>query len=459
MNSIGWRFPPTFWTANLIELFERAAYYCWFMMLASFLTDVVHYSDIEAGVIGGVFAAGTYFLPFLSGAFVDRAGYRRALLLALVLLLFGYTGLRIWSQKHWVLLPMSAIMLGGALFKPIITGMVACSSDAAHRARAFSLFYMMVNIGHVVGKTVAKPVRTNFGLGVMPLCSAAVTLGALVAVALLFFPKTPSNGTRQGLSIGEAWRHLTADLREVLRSGRLMAIVLLTSGFWIIQTQMYSSMPKYVLRMVGTDASPEWYANINPIVVTLLVVPVTQLARRLSAITSIALAMALIPVSALLIAQLPHFIGPVPLPGMLRLGPLAGAAGILHPVTVAMALGIAMQGLSECFLSPRYLEYTSRQAPPGKEALYMGYANMNRFFAWLIGYSLSGFLLNAFCPDPARLDPKMRLAYQTALRHQSPLPDVYAHANYLWYVFAAIGGFAFLLLIAYSVLTNKPKAQ
>lgn len=461
MNASGWRFPAAFWTANLIELCERAAFYGWFIMLASFLTDVVHYTDIEAGFIGAAFAAGLYFLPFLTGAFADRVGYRRALLLSLSLLALGYTGLGLVPMKHWVLLAMACIMLGGALFKPIITGTVARSSDATTRARAFSLFYMMVNIGSMFGKTVAKPVRVHAGLSVIPLLSAGVAVAALIAVALFFFPKPSSDEERgAGLTVRQAGQRLLADLREVLRSGRLMALVVITAGFWIIQSQMYSSMPKYVLRMVGKDASPEWYANVNPIMVMLLVVPVTQFARHLSAITSIALAMALIPLSSLLIASLPGLVGSVALPGMLRIGPLAGAAGILHPVTVAMAVGIAMQGLSECFLSPRYLEYASRQAPPGKEALYMGYANMNNFVAWLVGYILSGFLLDTFCPDPARLiEPEERAAYAAALRCEAPMPMAYEHAHYLWYVFAAIGAVSFVLLLVFQRMTARADAE
>lgn len=453
----GWQFPTAFWTANVIELFERCAFYGWFIMLASFLTDVVHYTDIEAGFIGATFAAGLYFLPFLSGAFADRVGYRRALILALSLLSIGYAGLGVAPRKHWVLLAMAAIMFGGALFKPIITGTVARSSDASNRARAFSLFYMMVNIGSMVGKTFAKPIRVSAGLSVMPLLSAGIAITALIAVSLFFFPKShPDQERDAGLTVRQAAEKLFADLREVLKSGRLMALVLITAGFWIIQSQMYSSMPKYVLRMVGNDASPEWYANINPIVVTLLVVPITHLSRRLSAIASISLAMALIPCSSLLIALLPKVLGSVALPGFLRIGPLAGAAGVLHPVTVAMGLGIAMQGLSECFLSPRYLEYASKLAPEGKEALYMGYANMSNFVAWLFGYILSGFLLDAFCPDPSRLlEPGVRAAYETAIKCQGPMPEAYSRAHYLWFVFAAIGLAAFVLLIVFQKVTER----
>lgn len=442
-----WRFPFSFWTANIIELFERAAYYGWFIMLAPFLTSVVGYTDIEAGYVGGCFAALLYVFPFLSGAFADRVGYRNALLLALGLLTVGYAGLGVLPRKHLVLLSMTAVMLGGALVKPIITGTVARSSDPASRARAFSLFYMMVNIGSFLGKTVAKPVRTELGLGALPLLSAAVAAAGFLGVLFFYRPRETSFESGAPKTVGEAAAQLKRDIRQVLRSGRLMALVLITAGFWIIQSQMYSSMPKYILRTVGQHASPEWYANVNPMVVVLCVVPITQLCRRLPPITSISIALGLIPLSALCMAALP-----------MRLAGL-GLSLPLHPVTLAMLTGIGLQGFAECFLSPRYLEYASKQAPKDQEALYMGYAHLNSFFAWLVGYILSGYLLDAFCPDPKKLAAADQVAYAAAMRVGGPLPAAYAHAHYLWFVFVAIGIAAFVALLVFQLLTRRPGAE
>ena len=66
--------------------------------------------------------------------------------------------------------------------KPTITGTVARSSDEHNRARAFSLFYMIVNIGSFTGKTIAKPVRTMLGLEYVPLYSSGAAFIALVCV-------------------------------------------------------------------------------------------------------------------------------------------------------------------------------------------------------------------------------------------------------------------------------------
>ncbi len=43
-----WHFPPAFWTANFVELLERAAYYGMFVALTLYLTNVVGFSDINA---------------------------------------------------------------------------------------------------------------------------------------------------------------------------------------------------------------------------------------------------------------------------------------------------------------------------------------------------------------------------------------------------------------------------
>jgi dipeptide/tripeptide permease len=223
-----------------------------------------------------------------------------------------------------------------------------------------------------------------------------------------------------------------------------MALILITAGYWIIQGQMYASMPKYVIRMVGEGASPEWYANVNPAVVVLCVVTITQLVKKWQPVNAILVALILVPFSAVIMAAS---------------GAFAGSSGTvlgMHPVALIMVAGIALQGFAECFLSPRYLEYASKQATPGQEGLYMGYSNLNTFFAWLTGFFLSGFMLEAFCPDPKKLPPEVQVQHAAALAGKGPMPEAYAHANYLWLVFAAIGFFALLMLLVFRATEKKP---
>lgn len=429
-----WRFPRAFWTANGVELLERAAYYGTFIALALFLTDVVGYSDVQAGWIGAVFASMIYFLPFVTGAAADRIGFRWALIIAFALLAVGYALLGLFPTKIAVLGSLALIVVGGSIVKPTITGTVAKSSDQHNRARAYSLFYMMVNIGSFSGKTIAKPVRTMLGLDYVPLYSAGAAVIALIVVALFYWPR--SNEEQRPRSAAESLK----DLAIVLRNGRFLALVLITAGFWAIQGQLYASMPKYVIRLVGADASPEWYANVNPFIVVLFVVPITHLVRNLKSITSIAIGMAMIPFSALIMA----------LSGLIDT-PFQIMGSAWHPITVMMVFGIAVQGFAECFLSPRYLEYASKQAPPGQEGLYLGYAHLNTFFAWLFGFVLSGYLLDAFAPDPNKLKAQGLTAAQ--------IQQAYAHAPYLWYAFFGVGVAAFIALMIFKFVTDRADRQ
>jgi len=51
------KFSKPFWVANFVELLERLAYYAVFIVITLYLSNVWGFSDIEAGVIAGLFSA------------------------------------------------------------------------------------------------------------------------------------------------------------------------------------------------------------------------------------------------------------------------------------------------------------------------------------------------------------------------------------------------------------------
>lgn len=68
------KYSTAFWVSNSVELLERMAYYAVFIVLTLYLSNVYGFSDIEAGLISGIFSAGLYLLPTFSGAMADRMG-------------------------------------------------------------------------------------------------------------------------------------------------------------------------------------------------------------------------------------------------------------------------------------------------------------------------------------------------------------------------------------------------
>jgi dipeptide/tripeptide permease len=119
-----WKFPKAFWTANTVELLERAAYYAFFIAITLYLTRVVGFNDIWAAWIGGVFSAGLYFLPPFTGAFADKIGFRKGIILAFSLLTIGYFTLAALPYKAIALPALVIVMFGGSFIKSIINFLI-----------------------------------------------------------------------------------------------------------------------------------------------------------------------------------------------------------------------------------------------------------------------------------------------------------------------------------------------
>jgi dipeptide/tripeptide permease len=84
-------FSPTFWVANVIELFERFAYYGSKAILAVFVADQVGMGPEKAGwLVGSLFNGLLYFLPILAGTIVDRFGFKKSLLACFSIFCVGY---------------------------------------------------------------------------------------------------------------------------------------------------------------------------------------------------------------------------------------------------------------------------------------------------------------------------------------------------------------------------------
>lgn len=115
----------------------------------------------------------------------------------------------------------------------------------------------------------------------------------------------------------------------------------------------------------------------------------------------------------------------------------------LHPVAFMMILGIAMQAIAECFISPRFLEYFSLQSPKGEEGLYLGFSHLHSFFSYLLAFLMGGFLLDKYCPDPRLFSSAETYAAATE------------HAHYIWYVFVVVGLISALALFIYGKVTRE----
>ncbi|MCX6537406.1 MAG: hypothetical protein NT151_00525 [Acidobacteria bacterium] len=214
-------FPGSFWTANVTELFERAAYYS----MASFV--VIYLGQLGFGAYWPSTLNSTlwflvFFLPILSGTIADQIGFRRALLIAFVLLTIGYLlmGYPVWfggstlaatigkevtagSRDFGVLfLAILLIGIGGSVIKPCISGTVQ-KTAGARATLGFAIFYMVINIGSLFGRGTAFVVRSGSSLGtileVVAICGLAAS-----GIVFLVHRTTKANRTQKDIWIATA---------------------------------------------------------------------------------------------------------------------------------------------------------------------------------------------------------------------------------------------------------------
>ena len=267
-------FSKAFWVSNTVELFERMAYYAVFIVLTIYLSNILGFNDFEASMISGLFSGGLYLLPIFTGAYADKIGFRKSMIIAFSLLSAGYLGLGVLptlleaaglveygevtrfsgladSSERWMIVPvLFVIMLGGSFIKSIISASVAKETTEATRARGYSIFYMMVNFGAFTGKTIIDPLRNAIGEQAyiyINFFSATMTILALLSVVLLY-------KSAHTAGEGKSMREIGQGFLRIITNWRLLILILIVTGFWMVQQQLYATMPKYVIRMAGGQA-------------------------------------------------------------------------------------------------------------------------------------------------------------------------------------------------------------
>jgi dipeptide/tripeptide permease len=207
------KFPKVFWSANVTELFERAAYYSMASFVVIYLGQL-GFGDYWPSNLNGILWTLVYFLPILSGTIADQVGFRRSLLVAFVLLAAGYLlmGYPVWfggavlspvvgraftappSVVATVMIGILLIGAGGSVIKPCVSGTVQ-KTAGARATLGFAIFYMVINIGSLFGRGTGYVVRRGYGtvtiLEVVAVC-------AIAAAVLVYLVNKATQAKEQG---------------------------------------------------------------------------------------------------------------------------------------------------------------------------------------------------------------------------------------------------------------------
>jgi proton-dependent oligopeptide transporter, POT family len=445
------RFPKTFWTANVIELFERAAYYAMASFMVIYLKETLGMRPTLATFLNGTILWGlVYFMPVLSGTLADKYGYKKSLTLSFLMIALGYFVLGN-VQKFWpgvigakaaqtidytipALLGIILVGLGGSIVKPCIAGTVQKTSGM-RATLGFGIFYMVINIGSITGRGVSYFIRTN--LGIPAIFTYASSIFALVGMAVVLFiyrePEYVSDGVKDGQKVQKkTLGQAILGIFFVLRNLRFVFFLIVIAMFWFLYVQLYNLVPLY-LRFIDPNAAVELYQLANPVMIVCFQMLITRMVKKWTPVKTIILG-AVVVTCGMLINIIPPLLSSDVAHKVNLLGlslPLAGWF---------LIISIASMATGEMMASPRIYEYLGAIAPKGEEGLFLGYANLPLALASIIGGPLGGMLFEKYISGPQKAGVSI-----------NTVP--------MWLIIAGIGLGSILGLAFYDTLIKKARKR
>ena len=410
-------FPAVFWTANVMELFERGAYYGMNSVLAIYLTDAVSsgglgFSEQSVGFLQGLIYALTYTIPILGGALADRYGYRRMLLVAFSLLAAGYFLTGNMSAYGAVFVSLLVMATGAGLFKPIISGTIARSTTEENSGFGFGVYYWMINLGAFLAPLLVSFLK-GFSWSYVFIASSLYCALMLIPAVFIFRdpPRPESTKTLKEVLGGAAM---------VLGDARFMLMIFVYSGFWILYFQNFGSVLWFLRDFINTGPVDAAFASIG--------IQLKFDAEHVTVVNAGTIILLQVAVSRIVkdIRPLPTMVSGLVI-GALGFVCLAFATNIW-----VFILGIAVFSVGEMTAHPKYYSFIGLVAPADKKAVYMGYAFLYGVIGSLIGSNLGGVMYEAM------LKPLVgKVGIENELRN-------------FWLIFAALGVLATLGLMLYN---------
>lgn len=155
--------PPGLPVLFMTETWAQFSYFGMQAMLVYYMTKQLHFSQPTASALYGGYVAFAYLTPLLGGFLADRwLGQGRSVVVGGVIMALGHFALAFESAFFPGLF---LVGLGNGFFLPAVTTQIGAlyAEGDPRRDRAYSLYYMGVNIGGFLAPLICGTVGELFG--------------------------------------------------------------------------------------------------------------------------------------------------------------------------------------------------------------------------------------------------------------------------------------------------------
>jgi POT family proton-dependent oligopeptide transporter len=398
--------PPGLYFLFTTEMWERFSYYgmrallVYYMVKCIFLPGnaqaVFGYGAVKASLehifgplsiqalssqIYGLYTGFVYMTPFFGGLIADRwLGQRKAVIVGGILMAAAEFML---MNQNLFFPALLLLILGNGFFKPNISTQVGgLYAPGDHRRdRAFSIFYVGINLGAMFSPLIAGTLGEKCGWK-WGFCAAGV--GMLLGLAIYLWGQrhlAPDNVMKRAASAEpKVTEPLTGD--EWKKIGALIVLCLLNIVFWGVYEQQGNTLALWVdsntNRLIfGWEMPATWFQSFNASMIVLFTPLVLAFWRgqekrgkEPSSIAKMAIGCVLLGLSFLVLLPQAHHVA------------AGGKASLL-----SLTLCTAILTVGELYLSPVGLSLVTKLAPPRMVSMLMGMWFLSSFFGnYLCGY-------------------------------------------------------------------------
>lgn len=169
------------------EMWERYGFYVVQSLLALYLALHFKWPDKRIYALVGSFTALTYLSPIIGGWIADKLiGQKRAVILGAIVLFLSYCVLSLLESPLSLTASLSGIAVGTGLLKPNISSLLGNEYHigSARRESGFTIFYMGITTGIILGTTLPSSLSVHFGWS-SSFASAAI--GMVIALWVFIF--------------------------------------------------------------------------------------------------------------------------------------------------------------------------------------------------------------------------------------------------------------------------------
>ncbi len=286
MADTGWfGHPRGLSTLFFTEMWERFSYYGMRGFLILYMVKALGFTDQHAGAVYGNYVSSVWLVAIVGGIVADRwLGQYRSVLIGGAIIALGHFTLA-FHPLSFFYAGLSLIVIGTGLLKPNASTLVGSLYEQGDERRdaGFSIFYMGINLGALLGPIVAGKIAEGIDWHLGFACAGVgMTLGLIQYVAgrrrlqpaldrLAARPKpttvTPglASGVSQGGFSAEDWKRIAA----------VVVFFLFASLFWGAYEQAGSTLTlfadRYVrLDLLGLKLDASWFVAVQAAFVIIL---------------------------------------------------------------------------------------------------------------------------------------------------------------------------------------------